>query len=57
MTLTRFHIPGALLLVALFVACDRPAPLARVVLAAIGSTAAAPLVREEHHVAVVAERR
>ena len=46
MTLTRFHIPGALLLVALCVACDRPAPLAPGIEAAAGGqpgpTLAAP---------------
>ncbi|HMC70165.1 MAG TPA: fibronectin type III domain-containing protein, partial [Mycobacteriales bacterium] len=36
MTLTHFHIPGALLLVALFAACDRPTPLAPGIEAAAG---------------------
>ncbi len=43
MTLTRFHIPGALLLVALFVACDRPAPLAPGIEAAAGGQPAPTL--------------
>src|SRR6266699_793694 len=43
MTLARIHIPGPLLLVALFLGCDRPTPLAPGIEAAAGGQPAPTL--------------